>query len=257
MRTIGVTDHAPDKVALMFRDKLGVDPSDVMFLLGERLPKKTRKTYVFFLDSNTFRLNLNKVNSQHYRDKVGVVFGSPLALKDFEGIKFADFQESFDEHINAFEIGFNLNKPDVKTYDVEVHHSQEDYGTKVIRKLESFTGILTQFMTFVYTMPSSTHQKPVKEMACNWLVGNTNEKDLKRKVDYLCLDCPLSDKQIERLMYLLTSESARTYKAALQEAKLLSNRNGPEFVDIVNRYKVSGYELRYVLSIASPQNKQS
>jgi hypothetical protein len=133
--------------------------------------------------------------------------------------------------------------------DTIVSFSRKKYAEVVQEKIESFTGILTQFMTFIYTMPSATHQKPVKELACTWWASKQDTDELRNRLSSLVKTVPLSDKQQKRFLDLVLSPSALIYKEALQEAKVLESYNSAEFTNIAAKYAVSAYEMRYVLAI--------
>lgn len=256
MRVLGCTYHTPDFVSLVLCKKRKVSESDILFVgPGDILPKRTNKTHILFIRRMALRRNLDKVNSPAYRGKIGIIFDSPLALYDFEGIVPIDYHESDNPHLDAFEI----DSIDTSLFDGEetdVAFSPKKYVDVVQSKVESFTGILTQFMTFVYTTPRATHQKHIKELACTWLCSDEDEATLKRRLDNLVKSSPLNERQQKRFLTLVTSPSALTYKQALSEAKNLESYDCEEFTTVAAKYAVSAYEMRYMLSINATANKE-
>lgn len=247
MRLIGSAYHSPDYICVQLK-KHGVGPSSFSFLRpGNKLPKKSSKTHFVFLGTHAVRSNLGTLNSKRYVGKIGIVCDSPIELCAFKGIVPLDYSESDDVHVD----GFTLDELDLKTFegpDIRVAYEPRDLVQDVVEKVQSFTGILTSLMTFVYTLPSATHQKPVKELACAWLCGTDNENVLKDRIVRL-RECPMSDKQKQRLLDILLSEPATVYKRALAEARKIDSLDGDDFGRVVSKYEVSAYEMRYILSV--------
>lgn len=249
MRVIACGNHSPDYVLVLLDKKLGIKAESVQIVPdGEKLPKRSNRSVFFFLSPACARFNMEIINSKSYRGKKAFVFGSPLQLIYLDNIVHADFKESDDVHIDALLLD-KFDTSIVEGDDTEMGFSVKNYVEKVQEKVESFTGILTQFMTFIYSTPSSTHQKPIKELACRWLCSKKSVDVLGKKLDDLSKTVPLTDRQKKRFMDLVTSPSALTYKQALAEAKHLDYYDGDEFKAITNKYGVSGYEMRYILSI--------
>lgn len=251
MRVLGCAYHSPDFVTVSIVKKKKYKASDILFVgPGVDLPAKTNKTVFIFLRKMSLRRNLDRVNSNKYKGKLGIVFDSPLALFDFVGLVPADFVESPDFHLDAFEL-HSLNLDLVKGEDTPVTYCKQNYEEVVQAKVESFTGILTQFMTFVYTTPRATHQKHIKELACSWWSSDQTVPMLESRLEETAKGSPLSDKQKKRFMDLTTSESALTYKKALAVVKKLPSNDCEEFTQAASDFGVSAYELRYILAIAS------
>lgn len=257
MRVLGCTYHTPDFVSLFLHKKLKVPESDILFVgPGDNLPSRTNKSHIIFLRRLSLRRNIDVVNSSAYNGKTGVVFDDPLSLYDFEGVIPLDYSESINPHLDAFELD-SIDRKLLKGEDVSVVFSPKKYVDTVQSKVESFTGILTQFMTFVYTTPRSSHQTPIKELACTWLCSDDDENVLRNKLASLVKGSPLNDRQQKRFLTLVTSPAAKIYKKALSEAKHLESYDCEEFTAIAAKYAVSAYEMRYMLSINSTASKRS
>lgn len=249
MTVFGIANHSPDFVLLYLVKKQKVPESDISFVApNTKLSKKSKSKYFIFLSASALRRNLSKVNKI---DAIGLVCAPPMKLNDFAGVIPLDFEESDSPHIE----GFNLSKLKItakklRSIGQDVKHSPVDYALVVQEKVESFTGILTPFMTFVYTMPSSTHQKPVKELACNWLVGGGTVAQLESDFAKMTRGVHMTDKQKDRFLTLVTSEPALAYQKALQEAKKYSI-DSIEFRNVADKHAVSAYEMRYMISVVN------
>jgi len=247
MLVLGSANHSPDFILVYLKKKLKAEENRIALIASETRIVNKRKPFDFyiFLNPKALRRNLKIVNKL---DSVGIVCGPPIELNNFENLMPLDHEESDSPHLEAFlldTIDRNSFKP--KQSQPIVYRSI-DYAMVVQDKVESFTGILTSFMTFVYTMPSSSHQKPVKELACKWLVSGASLEQLEKKLQELTKDVYLTDKQKARFLSLLSSESALAYKDALQEAKQYSI-DSIDFRNIADKHSVSAYEMRYMLSV--------
>lgn len=245
MLVLGVANHSPDFLLVQLNRKYGVGSSDVL-VVNNTLPKKTRKKYFLFLSVASFQKSLESVNKQN--NCTGFVFGSPLDLCAYTGMFPMDFYVSTDLHIDAFvfkELDFDLLSKDGEHVAIE----RLDFTQAVSEKIESFTGILTQFMTFIYTLPSATHQKPYKELACRWWGSSDNEEKLAELCSDIKYIAPISEKQEKKFIQLVTSENALIYKAALKVAKVMNSFDSKEFLELTAKYGVSAYEMRYILSV--------
>lgn len=247
MKVFGVANHSPDFVLLYLQKRLKIPEEEIAIVSSTaKLPKRrTPYSYYIFLSSKAVRRNMASIN--RIEDCTAIVCAPPIELNGFKGLIPLDFSESDSPHMEGFLLD-KIRPKRLKQKGDGVSYEPIDYAIVVQEKVESFTGILTSFMTFVYTMPSSTHQKPVKELACHWLVRGGDEPTLERELAQLTKSVHLTEKQKVRFMTLLTSESASAYKEALQEAKQYSI-DSIEFRNVADKHSVSAYEMRYMLSV--------
>lgn len=247
MIIFGAANHSPDFILVYLKKKLRVKEDRILFVSSEtRLSnKKNPFSFYVFLNTKALRRNLKVVNKM---DSKGIVCAPPIELNNFKNLIPLDFEESESPHLEAFLLDSINRKLLRQKKHAEVTYSPIDYPMVVQDKVESFTGILTSFMTFVYTMPSSSHQKPVKELACKWLVDGGTLEELEERLASLTKDVYLTDKQKARFLSLLGSESALAYKNALQEAKQYSI-DSIDFRNIADKHSVSAYEMRYMISV--------
>lgn len=248
MTVYGLANHAPDFMLLYLSKYCNAD--NVVIVDADTVIQQSAP-YFLFLDTKALRRNLDRVNEL---DAIGIVCDSTLKLKNFEGIYLVDAVEAENYHIDAFQLRYLKKKKKRRKSVLSVKQNRDivyapyNYALSVQEKVESFTGILTPFMTFVYTMPSSTHQKPVKELACSWLVNGESRERLMERANDMMKTVPMTEKQQTRFYALLFSEAADVYHSALQEAKHIP-LDALEFKDVASKYGVSAYEMRYMLSV--------
>lgn len=252
MRLFGCVNTAPDLLGLYLIKTFKVSSSDIMFVHsdGTLLQRSTKKYYIL-LGVQAVKGNLDRINSKKYEGTTGIVCDNTMELHSIKGIIPLDYKEAIDIHVDAFDLA-PIGKKTFNEPDRTVYIQQEDYTDKIVEKVESFKGLLTQFMTFIYTNPSATHQTPLKNLACSWLASAENESELQVKLDTLVREIKLSEPKQKRFMELLTTETALLYKTAIAET-LNMDTDSKEFYDIITKYEVSAYEVRYIMAI----NKQS
>ena len=242
MNVVGSGYHAPDFI-LVTLTKNGV-VADKIDLIDRALSIRSKRTHFIFLGAGPLRRSLEQVNSKAYVGKVGIVCDTPIALMAFSGILPLDYTASADFHIEAFELHDEINRTVLKAGDRPVALERIDVVDQVVSKVDSFTSILSTLMTFVYTMPNSTHQKPVKELACSWLASTADQSELKQRINTLARQIVLTDKQKSRLYEILTSPAAAEYKRAMQSIK-----SDADVQAVAMQSKLSAYEIRYIMHI--------
>lgn len=248
MNIFGCANHSPDYLLVRLVGS-GVEESDIAFISNAILKAKRKYKVYIFLSALDLRRNLKLLRK--FPNCIGIVCAPPIHLNDFTGITPLDYAESDNPHLEAFllsKLSLDLSAP-----SQEVKFRPTDYAKIVQDKVESFSGVLMPFMTFVYTMPSSTHQKPVKELACKWWVGGQSVKELEKSLAALVKTVPMNDKQRQRFLTIVTSQTGLLYQEALQEAKQFSI-DSLEFRAVADRRTVSAYEMRYMISVVNSLN---
>ena len=249
MILLGSAYHPPDNIAVYLKNAFSAQVKDVAFVSNRcKILTKPKTKYIIFLGSAVVRKNQDIFNSKPYQGIFGIVCDNVLILNNFEGLVPLDFNEANEIHLDAFELN-DINPDAFKTNDRLIAYSNKSYEDKVVDKVQSFKGILTQFMTFIYTTPSATHQKPLKELACSWLTSDSGPDELLKQLKITVKQIKLSEQKQKRFITLLTSDNALLYKKALSEVIAVGNTESKEFLDIINKYGVSAYEVRYILAI--------
>lgn len=244
MIPLGIINHAPDFIIHKFTEVLHLNDKDVVIVTDKVLPKRVPRLMIF-LTVGAFRIHLPALSDDKYLDTIVCVFADPIKLHNFDLIPF-DYNMAADVHIDAF----TFTKPAMSKLKVKpVTVTTRNLLAEIVEKVQTFNGILTQFMTFIYSLPSATHQKPVKEMVCNWLISSYPESVLDTSIAKLRADVKLTDKQVQRLKDIVTSDIAKTYKKVLQQTANCKDLYTQEFIKIITANKISAYEIRYIRSI--------
>lgn len=171
------------------------------------------------------------------KNNVYYVFDVPNLLAEYS-FTYGDFRVAENIHVDGLEpVPLTLEPKDKRLRNREFR--------LVIRAVECAkkqVTFLNQFMTFIYSMPSDTHQKPVKEAVCKWMVSGGDAQSFDHMMDTLRKTVHLTPKQMQRLSDLVFSDVAVLYKKALQIPG--------EEDDVAQSLSVSAYELRYMKAIA-------
>lgn len=241
---LGVINHSPDFMLSRLRKRLKLRYDDC-FIVADALPEERAKLLVF-LNTFSFRNAIPVLNTPEYDKVVCVVHGSPMDLYCFNLHPF-DYTLAADIHLDGFVFTpFDL---EALTKPVVIKYVKKDFLKDVLDKVQSFTGILTQLMTFVYTLPRATHQKPIKELACLWFANNENEAQLDERIAKALHSTPMNEKQIKRFREILLSPNADLYKRAIRATLHVKDMDSDEFIRIVASFQVSAYEIRYIRSV--------
>lgn len=214
----------------------GLKRSQTLILpLDGVIPKRKPNniTHVVYQRVRDFR---RAVVNKSWATATSLVFDSPMELSQYN-IPAADFSQPVDLHIHGF-----VCKPialDFQSID-EVRRTGFDLIEEAVKEVKAKATILNQMMTFIYSMPRATHQTPVKEAMCQWMVS----KYPLAKVEALIKRTPeadLTDKQVARLREILSSPVAQLYRTALQE--------GGDSDLLALKYGVSAYEINYMRAV--------
>lgn len=239
MRVLAFGNHAPDEVIGLLK-KAGVPRSAILVCAsGQQIPKRNKHEYILFLSLNDLR---KQTFGPSYKTASMYVFDDPLRLFKV-GLLGADFTPSDNIHLD----GLTMSKLDSLPPARDVEFSKLTFtgssdivfhATEEVKAQKTF---LNQFMTFIYSMPSATHQKPIKELVCKWMASKESLAKFNKRLDEVCTRVHMTAKQRLRITELLSSEVTDLYRRALHE-------DGDED-DVAKRMQVSAYELRYIRAI--------
>lgn len=244
----GVSNHTPDQLLCWLRDIQSVNLSNVSSIrLGKTITKKNfrqLKDYVIFLSATDLKRNLKAVNA--LSSKTFFVFDSPLVLFQFKGLRPLDYgdNEDFQEFgTDLYDYFLDMDDvvPSVITYDNSI-----TYLSYLISLMEETDSLLRPLMTFIYTLPNSTHQKPVKILICHALSKDASEKKIQAIADYIERTLGLPDKKKLKLLSLVLSDEAKKYQKAFS-----AYTDSTDINKLCKQYKISPYEFRYILSVVN------
>lgn len=260
MFAFGLSNHSPDQAMQSMLSK-GIinDPSEVAILpSGSRLKenKKPVRNVIFVLDVADFDRNVTVLNSKKYADVRLFIFASPLRIKELSNVVPLDFQTN----PAGLGLGFVLRKDfDMKAYrkalknEIETVSKEPAQYLRVLTDNAKLGSLLNPLMTFIYTLPSSTHQTPVKEAVAQYLYKGYSYRRFEEMLDEL-RDITITKRVRDRLKEILTSEVGENYRAAFKALSevpkdKLNLKDKAALEEICTRFKTSGYEMSYIRSI--------
>lgn len=234
MKVLAFANHAPDQVLAYLRQLKAVTKrSDILFLEGgAELPDKCTSKFVFLLSATG-------LDTYEGRTHTFFVFDDPIRLSRFT-VPVVDIECAKVFHKDGFLLKQDLNFS-LPAKDVKVTKQKFDIVATCSDGVKCQKTFLNQFMTFVYSMPSGSHQKPIKKMVCKWMASKEPLSTFMRRLRSTGGDMPMSEKQYRRMEELLSSEVALIYRQAMQE-------KGDED-EVAERLQISAYELRYIRAI--------
>lgn len=242
MRVFAFAHHAPDEIVIKLR-KNGIDRADI-FLVGEEelIKRKNPRNHYVFMSVLSFYKNRDTLETL---DVVSYVCDDPISLSQYRGFTPADYKVEEFFHVDGFSLTPMRSLDNCPNNPV--FREKFDIIETCAKIAKQQITFLNQFMTFVYSLPSETHQKPVKELVCKWMASTETVAQYCKRLEKQRESVHLSDKQVKRLVALVSSDTAQLYRDALQMP-------GP--ADVVARtMKISAYELRYIRAINTGPKK--
>lgn len=257
MYAFGVSNHSPDQaMASLLSKGMIEEASDIAIVpAGTRLKenKKPVRNVLFILSIEDFVRNMLVLNSVRYAMVRVFVFASPLRIRELNNVVPLDFE------VNPAAIGLgflqrkDLNMPlyrkSVKKQIIETVERKTTEYLKMLTDNVKRGSLLNPLMTFIYTLPSSTHQTPVKEAVAKYLFHSMSFKKLESMLDSLN-GVTVNRRVRDRLREILTSEVGVNYHSAFKALAAYTPYKGKEALDMVcKEYRTSDYEMKYICSI--------
>lgn len=157
--------------------------------------------------------------------------------------------------VRRFRQGLLGHKPFAYTLkDFYNHHGGvNDYLREVIHRVKTGS-FLTPFMTFIYRLPYSTHQKPVKDLIANWMFYSGDPAVLMEALslqEYRDPPLRLSPKMVDALSTdILTLPILADYLSVF--ARLQQDNELP-YIDATRNCGVTVYEINYLVSLVNAE----
>lgn len=263
MYCLGVSNQSPDQVLLFLKKKGEIKEfSDVAIVpVGTKLKadKKPSRKILFIVSVSDLYRNLEVLNSARYKGRQVFVFASPLRLVELENTAFLDFERST---VNSG-LGYILkNKIDLQRYKVALKEESGPVSRKDTKYLTSLIdtvkkgSLLTPLMTYIYTLPSSTHQTPVKEAVASYLYKGLSWTKLESTLDSI-KGVAVSQRTKDKLKEILRTEIGENYRQAF--ALYRETKEGgktPSLASICKKFETSDYEMRYIKSIIEDRDEK-
>lgn len=218
--------------------------------------KPTRSTLFIVTIADLLR-NLPVLNGKRYRNCSVFVFASPIRLVELTNIVNLDL--TVDNSAKGF--GFSLLSTDKidwalfrrsmkvpNTSLLEVYREEREHLTYLTDSVKKGS-LLTPLMTFIYTLPSSTLQTPVKLAVARILIQGLPLSSLESVVSSLC-EYKISSNAKDKLVSILDSAVGKKYFDAFKFYCTIKKEKGSAVIaNISKKFDVSAYEIRYLLSV--------
>lgn len=253
MYAFGLSNHSPDQAMNSLVAK-GIidDPSEIAILpSGIRLKekKKPMRSVMFILDVADFLRNLIVLNSVRYENVQVFIFASALRVRELQNVIALDF----DVNPTANGLGFTMRKDFNMT---AYKRATKGEGAEEVLKVSTpYLGMLTEnvkrgsllnpLMTFIYTLPSSTHQTPIKEAIAQYFYKSLSYAKFEESLNEL-RNITITKRVRDRLKDILTSEVGENYRNAF---KALTTEKNATIASICQKFHTSEYEMTYLKSI--------
>ncbi|SBV38514.1 hypothetical protein BN7874_286 [Phage NCTB] len=139
-----------------------------------------------------------------------------------------------------------------------VSRDKENYMSKVLDRTKSVGTILMPLMTIIYTLKSSTMQKPVTFAICNWIYQGHDADTLERMFLKLRGDLDLTKYKQDKFRELLLSDvgkKAQDACAMIREAK--ESGKAFSYEAIGNKVGMQAYDLNYIVKVIDNESLYS
>ncbi|AWY08471.1 hypothetical protein HOT49_gp205 [Erwinia phage vB_EamM_Alexandra] len=217
MPVIAVTRQSPEQVLGWLKKKGQADRVTFVPLSGTIDPSKKYRKYLFVVGAREY--SRNAVAIRDMPDHIVFVFGHSELLKRF---------------------GLDV---DLKLDDMEPQRGKLQPVGQYLDDLKRRAidgSLFYSLMTFIYTLPSKTHQKPLTATICKWIF-NGGRKNIEREID--AMPIKLSAVQRHTLMKIL----AKPVAERLCQAFLDLHSGACETVgEAVVKHNVQVFEIGYI-----------
>jgi hypothetical protein len=243
MQVLAFGNHAPDEVMQLLKN--AGFPRSSIHICERRgtLAKRNRYEHLIFLSYNDLK---RQVVGPSYDNATFYVFDDPLRLFKV-GLIGADYGRSETLYLDGLTLFKLAELPKPQDVDLQEMEHQADLLEQALDEVKAQKTFLNQFMTYIYLLPNSTHQKPIKEAVFQWMVTKEPLAKLHKRLDALNNTSPLSEKQRTRLFGIVGSEVTELYRLALRQD------GDPD--DVAKELMVSSFEIRYIRAILNPKKR--
>ncbi len=255
MYCFGITHHNPTQVlSFLGKSKFIESRRQVLILSGnDLLPNKINHKAIFLLDSLAISRNAKLLNDEKYKGLMVFMFASALRLGEISGCELIDSIRSDDPmsptstpvSLRVRRMRGAMRKPATLTREpIDYLEGMVDHVKK--------GSLLNPLMSFIYSLPSATHQTPVKEACARYLLSSQTYESVIRYLDRE-VGLSLSRLAQQRMRVILESDAAAKYKALFSEYR--SGITDAQLEALCLKHSTSAYEVRYLLSVCNDRPK--
>lgn len=256
MRCLGVAYNSPGTI-VSFLVSTGTLRKGIKILRpGDVLPNATKCPIIIMQDVRQYGRHLRALRRPAYNNTIVIVFGSSLSLS---GIKdYLPLDHTMVEGSRCCEsVPLKLTRKHLaRVLKAQPSPAQSlqpcDHLANMVESVKK-DSLLNPLMSYIYTLPSRTHQTPIKELCARALVLRHRFDDLAKSIRKEGLQ--LSSGSAERLKSIIDGQVADKYRAFFH--KFGDGHGYSAIDDLCAEYHVSPYEVRYVLSIVGDAATQA
>lgn len=217
MPVIAVTRQSPEQVMGWLKNKKQADRVTFVPIGGTLDPSKKYRKYLFIVGAKEY--SRNAVSIRDMPDHIVYVFGHSESLRRFGLDVDLKLDEMVPQRGKLQPVGQYLDDLKRRAIDGSLFYS---------------------LMTYIYTLPSKTHQKPLTATICKWIF-NGGRKSIEREIE--AMPIKLSAVQKHTLMKIL----AKPVADRLCQAFLDLHSGACETVgEAVVKHNVQVFEIGYI-----------
>lgn len=217
MPVIAVTDKSPEQVRAWLLREHKVDKVTFLPQSGYLDPNGRYRKHIFIVGTKEYDRNAAAIRD--LTDHIVFVFGNRRVLKNYGLDVDTDLDEAVPVRARMTPIGSYLEE---------------------ITRRAIANSLLHSLMTFIYTLPSKTHQKPVTSSICQWIYSG-GKTDVNKMID--ALPVKLSPINKHRLVKIMAQPVTRRLCAAFLDIK---SGKCETVGEAVLRHDVQVFELGYI-----------
>lgn len=263
---LGICNTSPARMAEMLVKKNYINTTKELLVVpvGTVLPERTpKKKFIFVIHCSDLFRNMKTLNSTKYKNVTVFVFASPIRLSELTNITLLDL--STNPEFKGF--GFSLSKTidwiklrtALRTNILETKKLIRDDRQHLTILTDSVKegSLLTPLMTFIYSLPNSTLQQPVKLVVARIIAKRLPISKLNKEIKNIS-GYTLTDKAHDKLVSILDSKIGLKYRKAFVEYyKQKKERGSVDINGLAKKQDVTSYEMRYILSVLDNQKKKT
>jgi hypothetical protein len=245
MVLFGLANTTPEQFLVwMVRKGIISSTSEVAVIPTNAYLKSRSPTKKFLLATSvtSLRRNLNLLNSKPYSEVSIFIFGSALALSNLKGLHALDYK-----HSDLSPVMFDVLSPTLARYKSGLGKHRVSCSVETVDFLKLLTdsvklgSLLNPLMTFIYTLPSSTHQTPAKIHIARAIYYGHSQSKFLNALDSESVG--FSPRVRNRLVELLMSDIGVNYTEAF------ATYRSHGLNEACSKHNVNSYELAYLASI--------
>lgn len=249
MYFFGITHHNPAQViTFLGKNRLITARKDVRIVAaGETLPQTISQKFIFLLDPVTASRSIKVLSTTPYVGTSVFAFASKLWLDNMSGCILLDSEASLDPMSPSSQpIQLRMkNYRSALRKAVPVRKESKDFLQAMVDHVKRGS-LLNPLMSFIYTLPSATHQTPVKEVCAQFYCSGLTVPAALRAIDRR-VGATMTKAATARLRSILESEESKKYQTLLKAYS--PKLSDAELEALCHEHSASPYEVRYLLSV--------